>query len=143
MKKTAIGISLVLLTFGLCTLAFGGEHAEGGNKGYLFGKKHHSKKPVIIKKTIIKKIERTEIVNNYTTEEHQHNTTNVFNEVVEPDVKNAYGAKLDFPNLIQLTENSSLGIEGSKDLYQTDSREGWAGYLKFTSKFSFVDLRKR
>jgi len=42
------------------------------------------------------------------------------------------GAKFDAPNLIQITDNLTIGIEGSKDLLYTNAKEGWTAYGKLT-----------
>ncbi len=75
------------------------------------------------------------VVNNYSTTE--------FNDYVNN--KNIYGAKLDAPYLIELSNNLYLGAEGGKDLYQTNSNEGYFVYGKVTltgTLVSFVKTRE-
>lgn len=50
------------------------------------------------------------------------------------------GLKADAPNLINLTNNSSIGLEASKDLNRTSAKEGWAAYLKYTWEGSLLDF---
>ena len=54
-----------------------------------------------------------------------------------------YGAKVDLPNLIKLTENLSIGAEGSKDLNQTDVNEGWAVFGKVTWTGRIIEFSKK
>jgi len=42
------------------------------------------------------------------------------------------GAKFDAPNIIKITDNLTIGIEGSKDLLYTNAKEGWTAYGKLT-----------
>lgn len=82
------------------------------------GEEYHSKK---------------KIVKNYTT--NNYSTTNV------DSYENEFGAKLDAPYLVQLSENWYVGVEGGKDLYETNADQGWFGYGKVTytgTLFSFV-----
>jgi hypothetical protein len=57
--------------------------------------------------------------------------------------KTQIGAKIDAPNLIRLTDNWTIGVEGSKDLYLTDGREGWQVYGKATYTGTWFDFRKK
>lgn len=113
----------------------------------LAGENYHHQKPkkkiVVVKKTVNKTLNNTtnNTTNNYVENTTVENNTNVFNEYLEQ--KNQYGAKLDVPDLIRLTDNVSFGLETSKDLYHTDAKEGWAGYAKFTVKWTLLDLRKK
>ena len=52
------------------------------------------------------------------------------------------GLKADAPNLIRLTENSTIGVEGGKDMRHTSSSEGWFGFLKFTWTGTLFDRTK-
>ena len=80
---------------------------------------------------------------------HQHVRTTqatVHDPVVVPNVKNAddkiLGVKADAPNIIKLTENTSIGLEGGKDLNQTSADEGWFAYAKVTWTGSLLDFTK-
>jgi len=51
------------------------------------------------------------------------------------------GAKADLPNLVRFTKNSTLGLEGGKDLYNdpfmdsgraTEDDKGYFAYVKYT-----------
>lgn len=42
------------------------------------------------------------------------------------------GAKFDAPNIIRITDNLTVGIEGSKDLIYTNAKEGWTAFGKLT-----------
>lgn len=110
------------MVFAIVSVAFAG---EGG--GHQYG--HYKFIKVIKKKTI----------NVYKTE----NVTNEVTEIVESEIKNEYGAKLDAPNLVRLADNWFVGVEGGKDLYQTNSDEGWFAYGKVTYTGTWFDLRKK
>lgn len=69
-----------------------------------------------------------------------YNTTNVTN--VYEDNKNEFGAKLDAPYLIELRDNWFFGLEGSKDLYNTDFGEGWTSYGKITYTGTLFSFKK-
>jgi len=103
---------------------------------------HHQKpkKKFVVVNKIINKTVNNNTANNYVNNSVE-NTTNIFNEYLNQ--KNQFGAKLDAPDLIKLTDNVSFGLETSKDLYHTNAKEGWAGYGKFTAKWTLLDLRKK
>lgn len=50
------------------------------------------------------------------------------------------GIKADAPNLIKITQNSSVGAEVSKDLRDTAADEGWAFWAKYTYSGSLLDF---
>lgn len=52
------------------------------------------------------------------------------------------GLKADAPNLILLPWNLSLGVEGGKDLYETNWDEGWFIYAKITYSGTLLNLSK-
>lgn len=51
------------------------------------------------------------------------------------------GAKFDAPNIIKMND-WSLGAEVSKDLVQTNMREGWGAYAKVTYSGSLLNFSK-
>ena len=61
------------------------------------------------------------------------------------------GVKFDAPNLVQLTENTTLGVEASKDLWfaeghgwkSLDGNDGWTGYLKVTYSGTLFSLNQK
>jgi len=53
------------------------------------------------------------------------------------------GAKVDAPNIIRLTDNLTIGVEASKDLYYTGHRDGYSGYAKITWTGSVLDFSKK
>jgi len=73
--------------------------------------------------------------------EAYESVTNITN-VVAADNHSVAGVKVDAPNLIQLTKNTTLGIEGGKDImkdvFRNDTRDyfesdkGYFAYLKVT-----------
>ena len=73
--------------------------------------------------------------------EAHSNVTNITN-VVASDTNSVAGIKVDAPNLIQLTEKTTLGVEGGKDIlkdvFQNDTRDyfesdkGYFAYIKVT-----------
>lgn len=73
--------------------------------------------------------------------EAHSSVTNVTN-VVASDPHSVAGVKIDAPNLVQLTENTTLGLEGGKDIlkdvFQNDTRDyyesdkAYFAYLKLT-----------
>ena len=90
-----------------------------------------------------KKIVINKTTNNYNTT----NVTNVTNETtnvtnIDGSKKNVYGAKLDAPKLIQLNENWYIGVEGAKDLYNTNVNEGWTTYGKVTYIGTWFSFKK-
>jgi hypothetical protein len=74
-------------------------------------------------------------------EAEAHSITNVTN-IVAADTNSVAGVKLDAPNLVQLSENTTLGLEGGKDImkdvFHDDTRDyfeadkGYFAYLKVT-----------
>jgi len=52
------------------------------------------------------------------------------------------GVKLDAPNIIRLTKNTTLGVEGGKDLLGTNRNEGWFVFGKITWTGTFFDFTK-
>lgn len=72
-----------------------------------------------------------------------YNTTNVTNVTnIDESAKNIFGAKLDAPNLVEISDNWHFGLEGSKDLYNTDVNEGWAAFGKFTYQGTWFTFKK-
>jgi hypothetical protein len=55
---------------------------------------------------------------------------------------NTFGAKLDMPKLVQLTENWYVGTEGGKDLNYTNVDEGWFAYAKVTYTGTLFSFKK-
>ena|SRR3990167_4205601 len=76
------------------------------------------------------------VVNNF----NQNNINNF--EIIDEAAKNQYGFKLDMPELVMVSRNWSVGMEVSKDVYHTDHREGYSGYLKATCHWTILDMRK-
>ncbi len=72
---------------------------------------------------------------------YEQSVTNITN-VFAADNHSVVGIKLDAPNLIQLSENTTLGIEGGKDImkdvFRNDTRDyfesdkGYFAYIKVT-----------
>lgn len=67
-------------------------------------------------------------------------------------VENKVGGKVDLPKLIQLTDNTSVGVEAGKDFFwwqRNDGLEGtawdqgWFGYVKVTCNWTALDLRRK
>jgi hypothetical protein len=108
----------ILFTLGLIALltmpAYAGGHEEHG------------------KKIIIHKTEVTNVTNN---------TTNVTNENTEN--KNIAGAMFDAPNLVEITQDWHVGLEAYKDFLNTDSEEGYAGFIKLTYNGVLLNLSKK
>ena len=87
---------------------------------------------------------------------HQHiNEVTVHDKTVNTDtdttIENQVGVKVDAPNIIKLTKNSSIGVEASKDViqwkkndgkYYPGIKEGYSGYVKFTWLGTFFDFSK-
>ena len=71
-----------------------------------------------------------------------YNTTNVTNVTNVDSYENEFGAKLDAPYLVELRENWFLGLEGGKDLYNTDADQGWFSYAKITYTGTLKSFRK-
>jgi hypothetical protein len=73
-------------------------------------------------------------------EQHGAHTVTVHDPVVlegqaeKPLDEWVLGAKFDAPNLVELSENWSIGAEASKDLRFTSADEGWSAYAKVTYK---------
>ena len=63
---------------------------------------------------------------------------------------NKVGGKVDMPNLVRFSENLTLGVEASKDVYQRlnsgwvheDGDRGYAGYVKVTYSGSLLNFAK-
>lgn len=60
---------------------------------------------------------------------HQQVAVDTYNE---DDARHVLGAKVDAPKLVRLTDTFHIGVEGSKNLNQTDFESGWEGYVKAT-----------
>ena len=65
---------------------------------------------------------------------------------------NVTGVKLDAPDLIKFSDDISIGVEASKNLYQyingegwlsEDGDRGWTGMAKMTVKWTILDLSKK
>jgi hypothetical protein len=54
----------------------------------------------------------------------------------------ALGIKADAPNLVSLSENWKLGVEGGKDLNGSSVEDGWFGFLKVTFTGTLFDAQK-
>ena len=52
------------------------------------------------------------------------------------------GAKADLPNLIRISKDLTIGLEGGKDVHKTDLDEGWFAYVKVTFTGSLLDFSK-
>jgi len=52
------------------------------------------------------------------------------------------GAKVDAPNLVKVMDDVFVGVEGGKDLVNTDAGEGWFAYLKVTVTKNLFDFTK-
>lgn len=52
------------------------------------------------------------------------------------------GVKVDLPNLIKLTENSSVGVEGSMDDLHDRLKDGSQIYVKYTWRGDLLDFSK-
>ena len=74
-------------------------------------------------------------------EAQAHSVTNVTN-IEAADTNSVAGVKVDAPNLVQLTDSLTLGVEGGKDImkdvFQNDTRDyfeadkGYFAYVKVT-----------
>lgn len=53
------------------------------------------------------------------------------------------GVMLDAPSLVLLPWDWSLGAEGGKDLYLTNTSEGWFAYIKLTWSGTLLNLRDK
>lgn len=53
------------------------------------------------------------------------------------------GAMLDMPDLIKFNDKISVGVEGFKDTFHTNFKEGWGAYGKVTIKWSLLDFSKK
>ena len=49
------------------------------------------------------------------------------------------GVKADAPRLVRVTDNNHVGVEVYKDLVQTNMREGWGAYLKWTYSGTLIN----
>ena len=72
------------------------------------------------------------------------NNTYVTNnyEVEDKNVPNRFGAKLDAPYLVKLSDNWFIGTEGGKDLWSTNFDEAWFVYGKITYTGTLINLKK-
>ncbi len=73
---------------------------------------------------------------------HTHEYT-MFNDVHRNEKNaddNKTGIKADMPNLIKLPKDFSIGVEGGKDMLDTDAKHGWFGFLKITWNGTLLDL---
>lgn len=53
------------------------------------------------------------------------------------------GVKADAPNLIRLTKDTTIGVEGGKDLVNTNAKEGWFVFGKLTWTGTLFDFSKK
>lgn len=53
------------------------------------------------------------------------------------------GVKADAPNVIRLTKNTTIGVEGGKDLVKTNAKEGWFVFGKVTWTGTLFDFSKK
>ncbi len=69
--------------------------------------------------------------------------TTVFAANIEIFDETELGAKIDVPNLIKITENSSIGVEaGVNDLHH-DWKDDSFAFVKYTYRGSLFDFTKR
>lgn len=89
--------------------------------------------------------------------EHVHEYTDTDTTIPDTDTHakqthNTIGVKVDAPNLVKLTKNTTIGIEGGKDIahdlfYPDDygyfeADRGYFGYVKLTYKGNLFDFSK-
>ena len=82
---------------------------------------------------------------------HQHCYTDRFEADTDTDTHTdakkstdtKLGIKLDAPNIVRITGNSTVGVEGGKDVLDTNSSEGWFAFLKFTWTGNLLDFSKK
>lgn len=53
------------------------------------------------------------------------------------------GGKVDLPKLVKIVDGVYVGVEGSKNLYNTNINEGWTGYVKATVDLTLIDFSKK
>lgn len=88
-----------------------------------------------------KPVKFIKIIKNYNSfENYNTQVNNTFNNFTD---ENRFGAKLNAPNLVRLTENWYVGVEGGKDLYHTNLHDGWFAYGKLTYSGTLFDLRRK
>lgn len=146
-KAVLIGVCLVALTIVGCN-----QEAEAASKKQK-PKSHHNNITVIKKTKIVNKTKVVNKTTNNTTNEITNvtnNSTTVVNQA--EDLHNVAGVKIDAPNLVQISDNWTLGAEGGKDViknvfYDSDDRyfeadKGYFAYVKVTYSGTLFDFRK-
>lgn len=78
---------------------------------------------------------------------HSHKYTDLNTDTdthadVKEDQEPVLGVKADAPNLIKLTKDWAVGVEGGKDLYKNSIEDGWFAFVKVTFSGSLFDLTK-
>ena len=70
-------------------------------------------------------------------------TVPVFALEVDLNEGDIMGGKVDLPKLVKVVEGVYVGVEGSKNFYNTNINEGWSGYVKATVDLTLIDFSKK